>query len=271
MTYHTYSPDPTLAPFIKCFWTLDAAAESEPEKQRIVPDGCMEMIFHYGDYYQQYLENGEAIIQPKSFIFGQLSRPLTIAPTGKTGIFAIRFLPDGFLPFALLPLSTFENRAVPLCDLFASDGIKLEHAIVNASGTEERIEIATAFLSNRLINPIAIDLIIKSSLDLMSRAKGSLMVSDLSTQLSINRRSLERRFSSVIGMSPKQLARIIRLQRVLKSMVNEDFASLTTLAYQGDYYDQAHFIKDFKDFTGVSPGKFFNSQLKLSLLFSGEK
>ena len=62
MDYKTYNPVSDLSAFVKCFWSLDGPAENKPEKQRIVPDGCMEMIFHYGDLYKQYLENGNAII-----------------------------------------------------------------------------------------------------------------------------------------------------------------------------------------------------------------
>jgi putative component of toxin-antitoxin plasmid stabilization module len=104
MNYQTFVPSADLNTFVKCYWTLEALAEANPGKQRIVPDGCMEMIFHYGDYYKQYREDGSFLVQPRCFVFGQITQPLDIEPTGTTGIFSVRFFPDGFTPFTTLPL-----------------------------------------------------------------------------------------------------------------------------------------------------------------------
>ncbi len=123
MNYQVYPPLPELQPFVKCFWTLDDDDVVEnPVKQRVLPDGCMEMIFHYGDLYQQYFEDGSSIIQPRSFIFGQITTYIEIAPTGITGLVAARFLPDGLRPFLEIPVSSLTNKAVPLNDVFGEKG-----------------------------------------------------------------------------------------------------------------------------------------------------
>jgi AraC-like DNA-binding protein len=81
---------------------------------------------------------------------------------------------------------------------------------------------------------------------------------------------LARKFSSAIGLSPKQLAKTIRIQTTLKKLLNEEITSLTDLAYENEYFDQAHFIKDFKEFTGLTPKEFFGDDLKMSLIFDKE-
>ncbi|TND09274.1 MAG: AraC family transcriptional regulator [Bacteroidetes bacterium] len=267
MDYKTYNPVSDLSAFVKCFWSLDGPAENKPEKQRIVPDGCMEMIFHYGDLYKQYLENGNAIIQPRCFVFGQITQPLEIEPTGTTGIFAARFHPDGLSPLIALPLSKMENRAVPLQELFGEEVIHVEKKILKAKKNETRKQIIETFLLNRLLSPESIDRIAKESVEIITNLKGQVSVDELSEQIKINRRRLERKFSSAIGLSPKQLSKIIRLQSTLKMLANKRFTSLTSIAHEGDYYDQAHFIKDFKEFTGMSPKKFYAGSLKMSSLF----
>ena len=73
------------------------------------------------------------------------------------------------------------------------------------------------------------------------------------------RRTLERKFAKQVGTSPKQLCRAIRLQKTLKTMLDGN-KSLTDVGYESEYYDQAHFIKDFKDFTGVSPKQFYTDK-----------
>lgn len=266
MNYQTFEPKEDLHSFIKCFWTLEDDGQLL-EKQRIVPDGCMEMIFHYGDLYRQYLSTGKFIIQPRCFVFGQITRPLDIEPTGKTGIFAVRFSYDGFTPFASVPVNEIENRAVPLIELFGEEVKALEEKVLKSESTQERIELCEAFLLDRLALPESVDRIIKVSVDVMLNLKGQVSVTELSRELNIHRRQLERRFSSVVGLSPKQLSRIIRLQSTLKLLLTGQFTSLTALAYEGTYYDQAHFIKEFREFTGLSPKQFYADNLKLSSLF----
>lgn len=267
MDYRTYEPCNELSPFIKCYWTLFAPKEAEPQKQRIVPDGCMEMIFHCGDLYKQYLENGNYLIQPKSFVFGQITQALDIEPTGETAIFSVRFQPDGFTAFASMPVGQMENRAVPLHELFGDEGIALEKDVLQATITEVKISIIEKFLIQKLITPESINQLIKSSVEMILRLGGQVSIDDLSDSLQINRRKLERKFSTVIGLSPKQLSKIIRLQATLKTLSAQNAANLTTVAYEGNYYDQAHFIKDFKEFTGVSPKQFYGDNLRMSALF----
>jgi hypothetical protein len=103
MNYQQFEPGSDLSPLVKCYWTLESPATASPQKQRIVPDGCMEMIFHYGDLYQQYV-GSECLVQPRCFVFGQITQPLEIAPTGITGIFSVRFRPEGFMPIATIPI-----------------------------------------------------------------------------------------------------------------------------------------------------------------------
>ncbi|MFM9945949.1 MAG: helix-turn-helix domain-containing protein, partial [Bacteroidia bacterium] len=121
------------------------------------------------------------------------------------------------------------------------------------------------------ITPKFIDSITKSSVEIILQLNGQITTDELSNQLDIHRRQLERKFSSIIGLSPKQLSKIIRIQSTLKMMANNQFTSLTSVAYEGNYYDQAHFIKDFKEFTGMSPKMFYANNLKMSLLFINTK
>ncbi|WP_300602078.1 helix-turn-helix domain-containing protein [Niabella sp.] len=269
MTYQTFSPGADLDAFIKCYWTLEGAEAQPPQRQRIVPDGCMEMIFHYGDLYRQYLDPSRYIVQPRCFVIGQLTRPLEIEPTGATGIFAVRFRTEGFIPFTTYPVKEMENRAVATELLFSDGGALLNRNILEAKTTMDRIRIAEAFLRARLVSQTTIDRVAKQTVEMILSANGQYSVDQLCGQLQVNRRQLERKFASLIGISPKQFSRIIRMQAMLRLLLNKQYDSLTSLAYEGDYYDQAHFIKDFRAFTGKTPGDFYGHNLQLSALFYG--
>ncbi|WP_300665857.1 helix-turn-helix transcriptional regulator [Fluviicola sp.] len=269
MNYQTFEPVDELKAWVKCFWILEFPSEEVPEKQRIVPDGCMELIFHYGDLYRQYINPGESIIQPKCFVIGQLTELLEIEPTGATGIFAVRFNPEGFYPFSALPLKELENKAVDLSTLFGKRGLEIEKEVLEAKSVSERIKLTERFLLDLLKESTVIDRIVHSTVETIVTANGRLSIGELSSQIQIHRRQLERKFASTVGLSPKQLSRIVRLQTVIKRLLINDFTNLSALAHEEEYFDQAHFIKDFKEFTGLTPKEFYGDDLKLSALFYG--
>lgn len=262
-----YTPSAELQPYIKCFWSLEDEKQDEPVRQRVLPDGCMEMIFHYGDPYRQHFGDGSSIIQPRNFVFGQITKYIEIAPTGTSGVISARFLPEGICPFIKMPIASLENRAVPVAEIFG-DGTILEGLILNANNNEERIQLIESFLITKLSEPNTIDAITRSCVEAIFQSQGQIGVVELAGKMNINRRNMERKFSTMVGMSPKQLARVARLQSTLKMLEQKRFTSLTSLAYENGYYDQAHFIKDFKYFTGMSPKSFYADNLKLSSLFA---
>ena len=269
MKYQTFNPGDDLMSVVKCYWTLESPGEDTNEKQTIVPDGCMEMIFHYGDLYEQHTADGNRIVQPRCFVIGQLTRPLQIKPTGKTGIFSVRFHPNGFLSFTTIPVKELENTAISLHKIFGIAGEEISQNVLNAQNTLERIKLIEAFLLTKLTDSETVDRIVKQSVDTILMAGGQLSVQSLSKQTRVHRRQLERKFLSTIGLSPKQLSKTIRLQATLKMLLNKQFTSLTALAYENAYYDQAHFIKDFKELTGFTPKEFYGTNLQMSSLFYG--
>lgn len=268
MDYKVFTPSTELQPFIKCFWSLEGEKQEEPVRQRVVPDGCMEMIFHYGDHYQQFFDDGSSMVQPRCFIFGQITRYIEIAPTGVTGIISARFHPEGLTPFLDREVSGLQDKAVDLEELFGEKGLRMGQEVLALPDNEQRIQAIESFLLPILEQPQATDNVARSCMEVILQSQGQLGMQELAGKLNLNRRSMERRFTSAIGMSPKQLARVVRLQATLKMLERKEFTSLTSLAYENGYYDQAHFIKDFREFTGMSPKSFYAGNLRLAALFA---
>lgn len=266
-----FEPNNDLATFVKCYWTLESPKEKTPTRNTIVPDGCVKLIFHYGAPYKHYTDSENNITLPKYFLIGQLTKPYEVEPTGETGTFFVCFHPNGFLPFATIPIKEMENIAVPLKKLFGKDGKEIGQNILNANSTLERINLIETFLLNRLTDTQTIDHIVKSTVETILTANGQISVDELSQKANTNRRQLVRKFSSAIGLSPKQLSKTIRLQSTLKTLLTQNITSLTDLAYENEYYDQAHFIKDFKEFTGLTPKEFYGDHLAMSLIFDNKK
>jgi hypothetical protein len=161
MNFQIFESCQDLSSLVQCYWTLESSREKTPQKNTIVPDGTMKMIFHYGETYRHYRENGDNIILPRCFVIGQLTRPYIVEPLGETGTFIVRFEPDGFLPFATFPIREMENTAIPLKQLFGEEGEEIGRKIIEASTTPQRIEIIERFLLHRLTEKKTTDAILK--------------------------------------------------------------------------------------------------------------
>lgn len=273
MNYQTFSPHPDLASLIKCYWHLEVPVEPNPPRQRIVPDGCMEMIFILGDDIKRYTSEIDFIIQPRVIVVGQITEPFIIQPTGYVNCFGVRFYPFGFANFISKPLKNLENKETHIDQLVAeSDAKNLEAAVTQATDNQERIAIVETFLLKMLNEEKTIDHIVQSTIDTLFSTKGSTTIGMILKEDLSKRRQLERNFSKQVGLSPKQLGKVIRLQSALKMMLNEPAENLTQIAYESEYYDQAHFIKDFKEFTGINPKDFLSAdEMTLSSAFYSNK
>lgn len=261
MIYQTYPPHPELAPVVQCYWTLEIPADPTAEKQRIVPDGTIEMAFILGDDIKRFTTESDYILQPRAMILGQITQPFYIQPIGCVHTFAIRFYPYGFANFITTPLSELSNKETALDLLFdKSETTDLVKEIMIAKSTDQRIGIIEKFLINKLNSTPTINNIVKNTVEILTSTTGKSSINSILKNEPSKRRQLERNFAKQIGMSPKQLGKVIRLQAALKMMLNEKADSLTQIAYESEYYDQAHFIRDFKEFTGTTPTEFIDAK-----------
>lgn len=269
MNYQTFEPHSDLESIVKCYWTLEVPAQKDVQRQLIIPDGCIEMIFILGDDIKRYTSEDEFILQPREMILGQITESFYIKPTGYVNSFAVRFYPYGLANFVATPIKNLANKETPLKLLFGEEtSYQLGQKIIEATDTKNRIEIIEGFLLNRLSGKTIISKIVKTTIDAIYSTKGSTSIGAIIEDDLSKRRQLERKFIKQIGISPKQLGKMIRLQTVLKIFLNQQIETFTEIAYESGYYDQAHFNKDFKEFTGITPKEFLeDDKMVLSSLF----
>ncbi|MDH4473067.1 MAG: helix-turn-helix transcriptional regulator [Fluviicola sp.] len=266
MEYHEYPPSAALAPFVKCFWSLESDDETH-ERDRIFPDGNIELILHYRDLFKKYDDAGNAVVQPRSFFHGQLKRYFELQPTGKVGVFSARFHPAGLRPFVPFSVSKITDLTAPTTQAWGEKAIQLERDLLKADTTEQRISIMETFLLGQL-NQEQVDAIVENCVGSIIEQSGITSVDELTQQQAIGKRALERRFQQSVGLSPKLFARIIRFNYALQLIEKRDFSNFTVIAYEGGFYDQAHFIKDFHDLTGLNPKQYFSKNLEMVRFFN---
>jgi AraC-like DNA-binding protein len=269
MNYQTYKPHKDLESIVKFYWTLEVPFDIKNQKQKIIPDGCIEMTFNLGDKIKRYTSEAEFIFNPNAMVMGQRTKSYYIEPVGNVDTIAICFYPHGFTNFVNIPLENLVDQETPIQDVFNEfQANELEQSIRKAPSTKERIEIIEIFLLNKLNEEATIENIVKTTVDTLLTTKGSTPINIILKDNLSKRRQLERHFKKQIGISPKQLSKVIRLQATLQMLVSQKSETLTYIAYENKYFDQNHFIKDFKEFVGITPKEFLgNENMVLSTLF----
>ena len=268
MNYQTYQPHPDLSALVNFYWTLEVPYDPNNQKQKIIPDGFVEMTFNLADGIKRYTSENDYVVHPACMVMGQRTKSYFIEPLGNVNSFAICFFPYGFASFMNSPLENLVDKEMPISAfLKEAEAHKMEQNMINASDTKERIRIIEDFLLKKLQETNTIKHIVKTTVDALLSSDGKTNISALSENDQSKRRQLERHFKKQIGISPKQLGKVIRLQAALKMLLN-DTENLTNIAYENDYFDQSHFIKDFKEFIGTTPSAFLgNEHMALSTLF----
>lgn len=261
MNYYRISPSPRLSPYVKYFWVGEAQASQEKNfTHHAVATSGSRMVFHCKGQFEA--RQGEE--WRKSFSSGMQGPSSTNAryrACENTGIFGIDFSPFA-IPFLFsMPATELTNQFVDLKILLGRKGQELEERIFLAPTDQERVRLATHFLESSLT--MAGPSYVLEAVVRLTSCKGLIRIPALVKELSISQRQLERSFLDMVGFPPKTYARILRFEAVLARFQQGD--SLTELALAGGYFDQAHFIHDFREFTGLPPKRYFKAIADLPL------
>jgi AraC-like DNA-binding protein len=260
--YSRFIPKTFLQPMVECYWVVEGTDQST---QKIVPDGFSELIFHFGDTYQISI-NGD-IYEEQSFAIaaGQLNRPVFLKPTGRSGVFGIKFKPDGLRKILGCDMHVLTNETFDLTDIIGAGINHLTDQIRNSVSNDQRIAAAENFLAERLSSAKSNNEIRLILFD-VQQTQGCVLVRDLSLKHKISLRKIERLFLQHVGISAKQYARLVRFTYV-HTVLQQPSVTKAEASCLSGYFDQAHFNKDFKQFTGESPDQYFNSNHALSDFF----
>jgi AraC-like DNA-binding protein len=237
--------------------------------ERVVPTGNIELMFHYRSPFKVIRSDNSAFKQDESFISGISNSFADVITHGETGMICVTFYPYGACNFFNFPLLEIENQNISLDNIFGREISKINEQLYDAQALNEKIAIIENFLLAKLSGSFNRDsLFIKTGIELIDQNKGLISAVMLSEKLCVTSKTLERKFSSLVGKTPKQFMKIVRFQNILNTFSTERNPILNEIAYNNGYFDQAHFIKDFKSFSGLTPGDYVTNHQCQSDYFS---
>ncbi len=245
-------PGRNLSDYIKYYWIMESDSSTGPEL--VYPTGEIQMLFHYGKPFTNITDSGKTEIQPQIAVCGQNTSYKIMSAISSCGVIGVIFHPHTAKLF--LPCSTDEitDLSVNISDIYKNSRF-LEEQILEAADKIQRIKLIEDFLINRLSFSNAFHMhILKKSITCIQRAKGQISTGTMHREFSISERQFERIFRSNIGISPKRFIEIAKFNNAI-SIISKN-SNLTEAAYEAGYYDQSHFIRAFKSYTGMTPGEF---------------
>lgn len=176
----SYPVHPALTPFLKCVWSLESDGPiRETTRERILPDSCMELVFHFADPFRSHFANGESAFQPRSFVVGQMKRFLEIEPAGRAGFVAVRFVARGAYLFFHRPLSEVAAGVVDLEDLWSDRAGEWTERVALARDMATRVRLIEEALLGLLRENGRTDPAVDRALQLIETSGGQIRVAEL--------------------------------------------------------------------------------------------
>jgi len=249
MRLQRFHPANALQPFIREFVLIET---DEATDSLVIPDTSLVMSLRYRGLIMRAEETLPGIV-----ISGLRRSVRQFAYAPQTANFLIIFKEGGISGFTRMPANEYFDQSVSAENLFLRRDLEgLQEQIAEAGTDAERVRRVEAFLLDHLVNPKQ-DALISNAVRLIRQHNGIIRIDKLASSLYLSKDPFEKRFRGLVGSTPKQYASIIRLRGLIQNFPS--YSSLTEASYEAGYFDQSHFIKDFRLFTGRSPKEFFQS------------
>jgi AraC-like DNA-binding protein len=246
MEFRRIEPTGAAAKAVECYWTV-IDDDVNPVKQKIIPDGFTEIIFHFGDHYRINLD-GTWKKQGDRLLAGQISKFFYLENSGATNILGIKLKPQAMTHLFGVNMKSIVDKVVAL-----KKSIDIDHENVD-------------YFFNKICKDYPPDHPIDHAVNFIFSKKGMTTVAEVCKEASISERYLQTLFQKYVGLTPKFFARIIRFSYIFQ-LIKENNLDWAAVVYEAGYYDQSHFIRNFKAFTGEDPSAYIFAEKNLANFF----
>jgi AraC-like DNA-binding protein len=250
MRFEKILPAIPLRPYIRYYVIAENAEETQ---YKVFPSSGLVLGFQYRGQLSVCAAEGEQRLLAAG-ITGIADTYKVFKNSAGIGTLLVYFTETGWTQFSRCPAHELFNQSVALPDVLDKAQVQaVEEQLVLAHTDVQRIQVLNRFFLQQLKQQLP-DTLVSEAVRLIYASGGNIQVRQLNQQLYISQSPLEKRFRKLVGTTPKKFASIVRFNLLLQNL--DKGRSLTELGYEHSYFDQAHFIKDFKRFTGQTPEQF---------------
>jgi len=259
MQFKNITPIPQLQNHIEKMWLFESSGKMPVDDMKlVVPNGNIKLTISYQNGIVAAI-NGKAFASKEHDITltGLVDVPviLDVDEDTVTETIGIEFNPQSVYRFFHFNLNEIQNQIYSLSDVLESAGKQLTEQIANATSVQQKIFLVQKFLLNQLALHDE-DLIFEYCVKKIQSSKGTISIKELEKKTGYSSRWLNMKFNDKLGVSPKNLSSIIRFKQYYQALISDNEKSFFKNDFYMLYYDQSHFIKAFKRFTGLPPTRF---------------
>jgi AraC-like DNA-binding protein len=253
------NPRAELQPYVQSIWLFESGIGIPASDNSIVaPNGCTRLAIHYDNRIARTLNGKVQFCHEQNVYFvGSRQAPTRLRSTpGKTGFIVVEFQPHGAYPLFGIPMIETLNGLFQTEELFSRWGREVRERIFNEPTPAGKVdliqqELVALMPADERRNPL-----VEFCVNALRTAPGRVSIQQLEKMTGYSRRYLDILFQRHVGLSPKVLAEIFRFQKLYGKLAQRQSFEELKDDFFDDYYDQAHFVKEFKRMTGYAPGKF---------------
>lgn len=242
IAHERFAPSPSLEPFVQHYWAVRWDLRGEPPVlAETLPHPCVHLVF----------ERGRARVMGV-----QTARRFRRYLRGQDRVFGIKFRPAAFQPFLGAPLSRITDRGLSLRTVFGPEAHALRDAILGEPDARRCVVLAEDFLRKRLPPMPEETARLRDLVERLAADPTILRMEQVAALAGLEPRKLQRRFDAAVGVSPKWVLQRYRLHEAAERLARADVPDMASLALELGYFDQSHFIRDFKAVVGRPPARY---------------
>lgn len=260
MEFKQFPPSDLLKPYIRHYYIFESDADIEFE-DTVFPGGDLEMIFNLGQGTWESLSE----VHPPVELWGQLTKPLAIKSKGRHTMLGIRFYIHSAAYFFDDEIGIFNNQVSNPHDIIGNAVMILHSQLLETNAAHKRIALVESFLLKRLIRNEKKSFRINKVANILTSIRTENNINNIASKHGITPRYLHQLVYQYTGLSPKSFDKISRFKLSLKLIAKND-QPFTSIAYDCGYFDQSHFIRDFKSFTGLTPSAYIQNKTSINQL-----
>ena len=262
--FTTYPVTKKLQPYVSFYYDLNWKRKDYENdiRETVLPSGKGFMVFQYKGRFRGMMDTKEQFV-PKYYTIGQQTKTYTLFSDHETtALSGVAFKPTGLYHMFGQNMALLANSPMDSKTVLGSDLTHFETSYEKESRTEKKVNMVEGLLLNQLEDKKYVPSFIDIAIDMMNRSLGCEPITKITKKLNVSERYFQKKFKEMVGITPSEYNRIVRFNNLFSQFDAEDQNNYKTLVALFNYYDLAHFSKDFKKYCGETPKKFHLDKFK---------